>query len=82
MVLVELQVGDAQRGGRGVVVTAYFAPLATMLVSAVDMIIGIGVLGILFVVFWTVPAATAAWAGSTWWWRLSCFSMSGCFPAY
>lgn len=37
-------------------------PLATMLVAGVDMVIGIGVLGVLFLGFWTAPAATAAWA--------------------
>ncbi|MFF4651573.1 ABC transporter permease [Streptomyces sp. NPDC001380] len=36
-------------------------PLATMLVAAVDMLIGVGVLGVMFLAFWTAPAATAAW---------------------
>ncbi|MFD7731417.1 ABC transporter permease [Kitasatospora phosalacinea] len=37
-------------------------PLATMLVATVDMVIGIGVLGLMFLVFWTAPAATFLWA--------------------
>ncbi|MFI5533879.1 ABC transporter permease [Kitasatospora sp. NPDC051853] len=36
-------------------------PLATMLVASVDMLIGIGVLGLLFLAFWTAPAATFFW---------------------
>ncbi|PBC71372.1 ABC-2 type transport system permease protein/lipopolysaccharide transport system permease protein [Streptomyces sp. TLI_235] len=36
-------------------------PLATMLVASVDMLIGIGVLGLLFLATWTAPAATALW---------------------
>lgn len=36
-------------------------PLATMLVASVDMLIGTAVLGLLFVVFWTAPAATFLW---------------------
>ncbi len=36
-------------------------PLATMLVASVDMLIGIGVLGILFLATWTAPAATFLW---------------------
>ncbi|AXI76658.1 ABC transporter permease [Peterkaempfera bronchialis] len=36
-------------------------PLATMLVASVDMLIGVGVLGVLFLAFWVPPAATAAW---------------------
>ncbi|MFI6849230.1 ABC transporter permease [Kitasatospora sp. NBC_00085] len=36
-------------------------PLATMLVASVDMVIGIGVLGLLFLIFWTAPAATFLW---------------------
>ncbi|MFJ3793675.1 ABC transporter permease [Kitasatospora sp. NPDC090091] len=36
-------------------------PLATMLVAGVDMLIGIGVLGLLFLLFWTAPAATFLW---------------------
>ncbi|GAA4841775.1 ABC transporter permease [Kitasatospora terrestris] len=36
-------------------------PLATMLVATVDMVIGIGVLGLMFLVFWTAPAATFLW---------------------
>ncbi|MEV4614631.1 ABC transporter permease [Kitasatospora sp. NPDC049258] len=36
-------------------------PLATMLVAGVDMLIGIGVLGILFLVTWTAPAVTFLW---------------------
>ncbi|GLW73366.1 transport permease protein [Kitasatospora phosalacinea] len=37
-------------------------PLATMLVATVDMVIGVGVLGLMFLVFWTAPAATFLWA--------------------
>ncbi|MEV6210838.1 ABC transporter permease [Kitasatospora sp. NPDC051914] len=36
-------------------------PLATMLVASVDMLIGVGVLGVLFLATWTAPAATALW---------------------
>ncbi|WP_327683196.1 ABC transporter permease [Kitasatospora sp. NBC_00458] len=36
-------------------------PLATMLVAGVDMLIGTAVLGLLFLVFWTAPAATLLW---------------------
>ncbi|WP_406195871.1 ABC transporter permease [Kitasatospora sp. NBC_01560] len=36
-------------------------PLATMLVASVDMVIGVGVLGLLFLIFWTAPAATFLW---------------------
>ncbi|GJF32003.1 transport permease protein [Kitasatospora sp. NE20-6] len=36
-------------------------PLATMLVAAVDMLIGTAVLGVLFLVTWTAPAATFLW---------------------
>ncbi|GAA2094160.1 ABC transporter permease [Kitasatospora saccharophila] len=36
-------------------------PLATMLVATVDMVIGVGVLGLMFLVFWTAPAATFLW---------------------
>ncbi|MFJ9952944.1 ABC transporter permease [Kitasatospora sp. NPDC091207] len=36
-------------------------PLATMLVAGVDMVIGVGVLGLLFLIFWTAPAATFLW---------------------
>ncbi|WP_354639011.1 ABC transporter permease [Kitasatospora camelliae] len=36
-------------------------PLATMLVATVDMLIGIGVLAVLFLAFWTAPAATFLW---------------------
>jgi len=36
-------------------------PLATMLVAGVDMLIGVGVLGLLFLLFWTAPAATFLW---------------------
>ncbi|MED7950101.1 ABC transporter permease [Streptomyces sp. BE20] len=36
-------------------------PLATMLVAGVDMLIGTAVLGLLFLVFWTAPAATLFW---------------------
>ncbi|WP_344345300.1 ABC transporter permease [Kitasatospora putterlickiae] len=36
-------------------------PLATMLVAAVDMLIGTAVLGLLFLIFWTAPAATFLW---------------------
>ncbi|MFE7489279.1 ABC transporter permease [Kitasatospora sp. NPDC057541] len=36
-------------------------PLATMLVATVDMLIGTAVLGLLFLVFWTAPAATFLW---------------------
>lgn len=36
-------------------------PLATMLVASVDMLIGIGVLGLLFLAFWTPPAITFFW---------------------
>lgn len=36
-------------------------PLATMLVASVDMVIGVGVLGVLFLAFWTPPAATTLW---------------------
>ncbi|MGW6914242.1 ABC transporter permease [Kitasatospora sp. NPDC054939] len=36
-------------------------PLATMLVATVDMLIGTAVLGLLFLVFWTAPAATLLW---------------------
>ncbi|WP_030271748.1 ABC transporter permease [Streptomyces sp. NRRL B-24484] len=36
-------------------------PLATMLVAAVDMLIGVGVLAVLFLATWTAPAATALW---------------------
>lgn len=34
-------------------------PLATMLVAAVDMVIAVGVMGVLFAVFWFAPAGTA-----------------------
>ncbi|MEV4560284.1 ABC transporter permease [Kitasatospora sp. NPDC049285] len=37
-------------------------PLATMLVATVDMVIGVGVLALMFLVFWTAPAATFLWA--------------------
>ncbi|MFI6445818.1 ABC transporter permease [Kitasatospora sp. NPDC050543] len=36
-------------------------PLATMLVASVDMLIGTAVLGLMFLVFWTPPAATFLW---------------------
>ncbi|WP_405016446.1 ABC transporter permease [Kitasatospora sp. NBC_00070] len=36
-------------------------PLATMLVASVDMLIGVGVLGLLFLAFWTPPAITFLW---------------------
>ncbi|MEU1507342.1 ABC transporter permease [Kitasatospora sp. NPDC005748] len=36
-------------------------PLATMLVASVDMVIGVGVLGLLFLIFWTAPAVTFLW---------------------
>ncbi|GAA1268197.1 ABC transporter permease [Kitasatospora nipponensis] len=36
-------------------------PLATMLVATVDMAVATGVLGLLFLVFWTPPAATLLW---------------------
>ncbi|GAA1092573.1 MULTISPECIES: ABC transporter permease [Kitasatospora] len=36
-------------------------PLATMLVASVDMLIGVGVLAVLFLATWTAPAATALW---------------------
>ena len=36
-------------------------PLATMIVASVDMLIGVGVLGLLFLATWTAPAATSLW---------------------